>query len=611
VGGNRIDYLIHGICYDDLTKARAETTLPLLLCCFCVGKASVLLARRCRRGRLLYPLIRRCRRGRLLYPFYFVFFFSQLTLIFPHENVNHFHFVDKTETSGIHVFRHCLGGPDKGMIVEAMGSGVAVGDYDNDGDDDLYFVNGRPDVKQPDPAWLNALFRNDGGVFKNVTEEAGVGDMGFGMCAIFGDVDNDGWLDLFVGNYGKNVLYHNNRDGTFTDITDVAGVGDEHYAASAAFADIDNDGDLDLFVGNYVQFDPDLHGELRATYRGERVFMGPQSFDSQKDILYINNGNGTFTNGSARAGINVSQGRAMGSAFFDLENDGNLDLYVTNDSTYNHLLNNRGDGTFEDLSVLSGAGFSDGGWGGASMGVCAGDYNNDGFLDLYITSYEQETDVLYRNEGDGNLTDVTAPMGLYAVTGNLVTWGSGFCDFDADGLLDLYTANGHVYPQIKRIDPDMNSSQGVSIYQNAGNRFFDVSSSAIPIHVKNRTCRGSALLDYDNDGDMDIVVNCIDSLPLLLENQCRRGNWLQVKLEGLSAYTYGVRIMARSGETRQTRFTDGGSGYLSQNSQIVQFGFGTAGAVDELTIFWRHRDPQRILSPPINQQISIPVNLRQ
>ena len=514
-------------------------------------------------------------------------------------------FVDRTVEAGLHTFEHRLGDPKKRMIIDSMGSGVAVGDYDSDGDDDIYFVNGRSRYERPDPAWRNTLFRNEGGVFEDVTESAGVGDMGHGMCAVWGDVDGDGWLDLFVGNYGENVFFHNNSDGTFSDATSECGLQDGHYAASAAFADIDRDGDVDLFLGNYVEYNPETDGDLRAVYHGQNVFMGPMAFDSQWDILYANDGTGRFVNSSAQAGVNVSRGRAMGTAFFDIENDGNLDLYVTNDSTYNHVLRNQGDGVFEDLSYLSGGGFSDGGRGGASMGVSTGDYDNDGLLDLLITSYEQETDVLYRNEGDGNLMDVTASVGLFRATRRLVTWGSGFCDFDSDGLLDLYTVNGHVYPQVAALKDGPSYPQGVSIYRSTGRRFEALSPSALPADAMKRSGRGSALLDFDGDGDMDIVVNCMDSPPLLLENQSDHGNWLQIKLDGTSAQVFGTRVVATSGAEQWTRIVDGGSGYLSQNSQTLHFGFGAVEQLDEVTIYWPHHVPEVIVSPALNQPLVV------
>ncbi len=519
---------------------------------------------------------------------------------------NPFRFVDVTDKAGLGSFQHVLGHPDKRWITDAMGSGVAVADYDNDGDDDIYFACGRPELYSASPEYKNALFRNDDGVFTDVTEEAGVGDTGFGMSVIFGDVNNDGWLDLFVGNHGPNVLYRNNGDGTFTDITEEAGVGDKGYVASTAFADIDQDGDLDLFVGNYVAFNPEEHGEMRSPYHGIDVFMGPLAFTNQKDLLYINNGSGDFTDKAEEAGINVSPGRAMGAVFFDIENDGDLDLYVTNDSTYNHVLRNRGDGTFEDISFESGGAFTESGIEGASMGVVTGDYNNDGLLDLFITSYEQQTDILFRNEGDSILSDVTAPSKLARSSRMLITWGSGFCDFDADGFLDIFTSNGHLYPQVDSLELGRSYDQGASFYRNKGEEEFeDVTETVFSEDFKPRSGRGAALIDHDGDGDMDIVFNCIDSSPMLLENRSPRGSWLQVKLDALSALSFGTRIVARKGEQRWTRIVDGGSGYLSQSTQTIHFGFGSLREIDDLTIYWPGREPQAIESPPLNARIRV------
>jgi len=514
-------------------------------------------------------------------------------------------FVDRTAEAGLSQFRHILGHKDKRWIIDAMGSGVAVADYDNDGDDDIYFVNGRPNVDKLDPAWRNALFRNDGGVFTDVTEQSGVGDLGWGMCAVFGDVNNDGWLDLFVGNYGPNVFYRNDGDGTFSEVTKQAGLEHDGYAAAAAFADVDHDGDLDLFVGNYVSFDPKKHGHLRENYHGVKVMMGPMAFEYQPDLLYFNDGTGRFVESSAQAAINISEGRAMGAAFVDFENNGNLDLYVANDSTYNHVLRNDGRGHFTDISFLSGAAVCESGRDGASMGVAVGDYNNDTLFDILVTSYEQESDVLFQNDGEGYFTDMTGPLGLLGPSRWLVTWGSGFCDFDADGLLDFYTVNGNVYPQVDELPFGRTYHQGVSFYRNIGRRFEDVSSGATSAEVKRTAGRGSALLDYDSDGDMDIVINCIDDSPRLLENRSERGHWLQARLEGTSAQTFGVRVVARKGERRWARMVDGGSGYLSQNSQVLHFGFGEVDRIDDLTIYWFHSQPQVIVSPCLNQRLTI------
>ncbi len=511
-----------------------------------------------------------------------------------------FVFADVTDQTGLSSFKHVLGHADKPWIIDVMGSGVAVGDYDNDGDDDIYVVNGRSDVYTPNPEETNALFRNDGGTFTDVTQEAGVDDTGIGMSAVFGDINNDGWLDLFVGNYGPNVMYLNNGDGTFKDMTQKAGLGDSGYVAASAFGDVDIDGDLDLFIGNYVEFDPEKHAEVRENYHGLKVFMGPLGFGHQNDILYLNDGTGVFEDISETAAINVSPGRAMGAVFFDKDNDHDLDLYVTNDSTYNHVLQNRGDGTFEDVSFLSGGAFTESGLEGASMGVISGDVNNDGFLDLFITSYEHQSDVLYINQEGKTLVDSTSSWGLMAHTQWLITWGSGFCDFDADGWIDLFTANGHIYPQIEKLDVDRHYAQGVSIYKNIRDRFKDVTDLSLENDFVPKGGRGTALLDYDKDGDMDIVINCIDSSPQLLENRTPRGNWLKVKLDAPPARTYGVRVVAHKDNKTWTRMVDGGSGYLSQNSGELYFGFGSYGEIDDLTVYWMHRSPQVIPNPALN-----------
>lgn len=513
-------------------------------------------------------------------------------------------FVDVTEGSGLEKFRHILGHADKRWIVDAMGSGVAVGDYDNDGDDDVYFSNGRPELLKEDPKWRNALYRNDGGRFVDVTEQAGVGDLGFGMAALFGDVNNDGHLDLFVGNIGANALYINNGDGTFRNATEGSGIDDKGYCAAAAFADVDQDGDLDLYVGNYVAFDPAEHGDLRFNYHGEEVFVGPLAFDAEPDHLYINNGEGVFVDEADERGFTTEYGRAMGGVFFDLDNDGDLDLYATNDSTFNHIYENKGEGRFEDVSFMSGGAFTESGVEGASMGIGPGDFNNDGFVDIYITSYERQTDVLFQSNGEGYLTDVSSRAGL-APTRMLITWGANFCDFNADGWQDAFTANGHLYPQVDKLDLDLTYNQGVSFYKNRDGRFEDVTTAALPDDFVPGNGRGSALFDYDLDGDMDLVINQIDLPPLLLENRSETGAWLQVKLDAPSAALFGARLVARKGERSWTRLVDGGSGYLSQNSSLVHFGFGELDSIDELTIHWNGKPAQTLQSPPLNSRIRV------
>lgn len=515
-----------------------------------------------------------------------------------------FQFREVSKPAGLSVFQHRLGHKDKRWIIDAMGSGVAVADYDNDGDDDIYFVCGRPSLDDRDPKWKNRLFVNEGGHFTDVTERAGVGDTGWGMCAIFGDVNNDGWLDLFVGNYGDNVLYVSNGDGTFTDRTAEAGLRHNGYAAAAAFGDLDLDGDLDLYVGNYVEFIPSQHGDLRDRFHGLDVMKGPMGLKHQDDLLYLNDGTGHFIDFSQASRINVSEGRAMGATLADLDLDGDLDLYVSNDSTYNHVLMNEGNGVFEDYSFFSGAAVDESGQEGASMGVAAGDYNNDGLPDIYVTAYEQESDELFQNKGEKQFIDMKGPLNFVSATRWLTTWGTGFCDFDSDGFLDIYTVNGHTYPQVEELPNERKYPQGVSFYKNHDGKSF--TSEDVSFESKETIAgRGSAWLDYDNDGDMDIVINCMDDTPRLLENVTPGGNWLKVKLNGTSAQTFGVRVVAKSGNRQWTRTVDGGSGYLSQNSQILHFGFGNLDKIDEITVYWFHQPPKTYRDIELNQTFLI------
>lgn len=532
---------------------------------------------------------------------------AQNTTIEPDVEMkqDHFVFVDVAENVGISSFNHRIGHADKRWIIDAMGSGVAVADYDNDGDDDIYFVNAQPDVLNPSEKYKNMLFRNDGGMFTDVTKQAGVGDLGFGSSATFGDIDNDGWLDLFVTNYGANVMYKNNGDGTFTDISLDAGIAENEYSAASAFGDVDGDGDLDLFVGNYVAFDPEKHSDIRDLFHGIEVFTGPLSFDGVPDRLYLNDGNGHFSDFTKESKINVSNGRAMGAIFTDLDQDGDLDLYVANDGTFNHVLQNNGNGVFDDISFFSGGAFNESGVEGASMGIAQGDFNNDGWMDIYITAYEMQPDVLYKNTGNASLIDVSVPTGLSGPSRMLVTWGNGFCDFDSDGLVDLYSINGHIYPQVAELDGDRVYEQGVSFYKNLGKRFEDVSKPSLGDEYKAFGGRGSALLDYDQDGDMDVVVSNIDATPQLLENRTPHGNWLKVKLTGTSAQTFGVRVVVKSGDTIWSHVVDGGSSYQSQNSQVLYFGLGGIDQVDSVTVYWMHQEKTVIEHPMINKLLEI------
>lgn len=516
-----------------------------------------------------------------------------------------FVFRDVSRAVGLEGFRHRMGHADKRWITDAMGSGVAIGDYDNDGDDDIYFVNGRPDLKTEQAEYTNRLFRNDGGKFTDVTEEAGVGDTGFGMAAVFGDVNNDGWLDLYVANYGPNQLYINDGTGRFENRSQGSGVDDAGYAAAVAFGDVDFDGDIDLFVGNYVDFDPEQHAELRDAYHGMDVFAGPLQYSNQPHRLFLNEGNSFFTDSSDHADINVSDGRAMGVVLVDLDLDGDLDLYVANDGTYNHMLMNRGDGTFEDTSFLSGAGFTESGVEGASMGVVVGDFTQDGLPDLLVTAYEQQSDVLYENMGDGLFRDVSIGWGIAHHTRMKITWGCGFADFDSDGLTDFYTANGHIYPQVDSMNIGVRYKQGLSLYRNQGEKFSLELDTPAHDGVRTESGRGSALLDFDADGDLDVVLNSMDASPQLFANETRQQNWIQISLDAPCALVFGARVVVRTGDRQWSRWVDGGASYLSQNSRLVHVGVGDVERIDQIHVHWVGEDPTTVSSIEANQRITI------
>ena len=373
-------------------------------------------------------------------------------------------YVDVTKQAGLSIFQHRSGSPEKATILEAPGSGVALLDYDNDGWLDIYLLNGSTfaALKGLEPAPRAILLHNNhDGTFTDVTARAGVANERWGFGVAVGDYDNDGWPDICVANYGKNRLYHNNHDGTFTDVAEKAGVTVGGWSTGPTWGDYDRDGYLDLFVPGYVKFDPDhppTAGENgippgACLFRGVKVMCGPRGLPGESDHLFHNNGDGTFTDVSVKAGVSDPSGYyGFASVFVDVDDDGWLDLAVANDSTPNYLYRNRRDGTFEDISYISGFALTEDGREQASMGMAVGDYNHDGKIDFYLTSFSDDYNVLYRNDGEGNFSDITYRAGLGDPTIPFLGWGTGFLDFDNDGWLDIFAANGHVYPQVDQQD---------------------------------------------------------------------------------------------------------------------------------------------------------------
>ncbi|HKX26199.1 MAG TPA: CRTAC1 family protein [Blastocatellia bacterium] len=511
------------------------------------------------------------------------------------------YFTDVTARSGLNQFRHVSGVKDKRYILESPSGGVALFDYDRDGWLDLYLVNGSTwaalQGKERPPS--AALFHNNkDGTFTDVTAKAGVANGRWGFGASCGDFDHDGWEDLYVTNFGKNRLYRNNGDGTFTDVAERLGVAVESWSTGATFGDYDGDGDLDLFVAGYVQFDPAHPPEPRTTaegnrycyFRGQPVMCGPRGLKGAGDHLLRNDGD-KFTDVSREAGVADEKGYyGFGAAFCDLDDDGRLDLSVANDSTPRYLYRNRGDGTFEDLSFVSGFALNEDGREQAGMGLGVGDYDNDGRLDLYVTNFSDDTNTLYHNDGEGLFTDVTFAAGHGTPTIPFLGWGTGFLDFDNDGWKDVFVANGHVYPQVDLYDWGTTWAQRPLLFKNRNGQVFDLMPAATGSGLAVvKPGRGAAFGDLDNDGRVDVVINNCDQTPTVLRNETKStGHWLSVKLTGGSRDpdAIGATVWVTTGNRRQRADVISGGSYCSQSDLRLHFGLGGAAKVDRLEIRW-------------------------
>jgi hypothetical protein len=493
-------------------------------------------------------------------------------------------FTEQTATAGLMV-RNVCGGPAKRHILEAHGAGAAWLDVDDDGRLDLYLVNGSTaDSIGRGPG--NHLFRNAGdGSFTDVTANAGVGDRGWGAGVAVGDADGDGAADLYVTNYGANVLYRGTGDGSFAEVDSAAGAAGHGYSASAAFFDGDGDGDLDLYVTNYVVFSLDdvpadpAYDEPCIYLGGVRVYCGPQGMVGGGDRLYRNDG-GRFvdvTDSSGVAAANDSYGLGIVPADFD--GDGRTDLFVANDETANVLFRNDGGLRFTDVAVMAGVAFNGDGEPEAGMGVDAADIDHDGDPDLHVTNFYGETNTLYRNDGDWLFTDATLDAGLGAPTLPLLGWGTHFLDVDLDGHLDLFVANGHVYPQVDASETGARYAQPNQLFLGGGDgTFVDVSADAGPGLAVRKVSRGSAVGDYDGDGDPDLFVVNLDDTPTLLRNDTAEvGNWLGVHLVDVSGRAVdGSRVAVTAVNGVQTRAWSTAGGYLGANESLLRFGLGEA-----------------------------------
>jgi hypothetical protein len=539
-------------------------------------------------------------------------------------------FQNVAERAGLTHWRNVTGSREKRIIVEAKGSGVCLLDFDNDGWLDIYLVNGSTFDALAGKAALPhaALFRNNhDGTFTDVTAKGGVANDRWGLGCAVGDYDNDGWPDLYVTNLGKNRLYHNNRDGTFTDVAEEAGVAlDEAEGSSvvdhtgATFGDYDGDGRLDLFVAGYIYFDfhdPPLAGSksvrsAACQYRGVNVMCGPRGLQGARDHLFHNNGDGTFTDVSLKAGVNDPSGYyGLGALFADVNGDGKPDLIVANDSTPNYLYLNKGDGTFDDQSYMSGFAFNGAGREASNMGIAAGDYENNGHLDLAITTFSDDYDILFRNNGDGIFEDVSYRAGVAAPTLPFVGFGAGFLDYDNDGWKDLLIVNGHVYPDVDR-QPGwgMSYAQRPLLFRNRRNGSFELIPAVEGTGLA-EICvgRGAAFGDLFNDGKIDVVIDNLDGTPLLLRNvNPDRHHWVTLKLVGGAKSprdAVGATVYLTAGSLRQRGDVLSGGSYLSSNDMRVHFGLGDATKVDDLEIHWPSGKVEKVRLSAVDRVITI------
>ena len=534
-------------------------------------------------------------------------------LISPVSADTSIQFVDVTQEAGIHS-KHVDGRSGQKYFMETLGSGAAFFDYDADGDPDLYFVNGAPlpgYVSQEIPT--NCLYRNNGdGTFTDVTEKAGVGDTGYGHGCAVGDYNNDGKLDLYVTNYGTNRLYRNNGDGTFTEVSESAGVTEPRWSTSCAFADYDRDGNLDLYVVNYIVFDINENPWCGLREKGIRAYCEPDNFTAQSDTLYRNNGDGTFTDVTQTAGIYNTTGKGLGVVWADYNNDGAADIYVANDSTENLFYRNNGDGTFEEVGFMVGVALSENGAAENGMGTTFGDWNNDGWFDLTVTNYAQQTNTLYHNDADGFFTDATTTTKTAQRTYPYLGWATAFIDYDNDGYQDLFVANGHLHENLAELGQEGTYGQRNLLFRNNSNgTFTEISETLGPGMKLADVSRGATFADYDLDGDIDIVVTNSNTAPRLLRNDGgNRKNWLQIRLIATNGSTdaIGARVKITTGKLTQTREVRSGDGYLSQQDLTLHFGIGDYEQVDSIEVQWQSGTKQLIGSVSANQVLSLEEN---
>jgi len=517
-------------------------------------------------------------------------------------------FTDVTESAGIK-FKH-IASPEKKYIVESMSGGLALLDYDNDGYQDIFFVNALTlDLLKSGGKTTSALYHNNGdGTFTDVTTRSGLADVGWGMGVAVGDYDNDGFDDLFVTCLGQNHLYRNNGDGSFTDVTKKAGVEASRWSTGAAFLDYDNDGKLDLFVSNYVDFDvnhlPEFGTGRTCQFKGVPVQCGPRGLPGAGDHLFHNNGDGTFTDVSVKARVSDPNGYyGLGVIASDFDDDGFVDIYVANDSTPCFLYHNNGDGTFKEIGFVSGTAVNGDGSEQGSMGVTVGDYDHDGRLDLFKTNFADEYNTLYHNDGGNSFTDVSYSAKIAAVSLPYVGWGTKFFDYDNDGWVDLFVANGHVYPQLPNY-----RQRNFLFRNNRDGTFIEVDSASGTPFKEERVGRGVAFGDIDNDGDVDIIINNLDGAPQVLRNDGgNANNSVEIKTVGTRSNRDGIgaRVRVMAGDLQLIDEVRSGGSYLSQSDLRLHFGLEKRAKIDLIEIRWPSGQVDKIRNAGVNRILTI------
>ena len=511
-----------------------------------------------------------------------------------HGDSTRVHFVDAAPELGV-TLRNVSGDGEQQFVIDTMMGGSAFFDYDHDGDLDLYVLNGSriqgfPDGDPPG----NALYRNDGSTFSDHTAQSGLGDTRWGMGCAVADVDNDGDSDLYITNYGTNALYADGGDGTFADVGERAGVaGPESFSTGCAFFDYDRDGDLDLYVANYVDF-----GHFMATtpdrryeWRGLTVHFGPRGMRGEADVFYRNEGDGLFSDATVAANlVDRDLLYGLGVVAGDYDNDGDADIYVANDTGPNYLYQNGGDGAFSEVAWTLGAALGESGDAQGCMGIAFGDYDNDGYHDILVTNFWEQTNTLYHNDAGQFFSDFTFDAGVGLESFQFLAWGTEFFDYDNDGDRDLFVANGHLFPQLERANLGVSYAQTNQLFENVGDGTFDEVSldSGSGLQIA-RVSRGAAFGDYDDDGDVDIFVLNLNDPPTLLRNEGgSRNNWLIVRTVGAESNRDGIgaRVTIRCGDLTQIGEVRSGSSYLSHSDSRVHFGLARAQIVDRLEITW-------------------------